>query len=97
MDDSRRESARSSASVDRMGKSRRCLGGQADAVMAARMKPTATDRHALALAEALGMRSLQAHCNLGLGTMDAKTGRPEEAHAEPTTAIHLYRAMDITF
>ena len=32
-------------------------------------------RQALALAEALGMRSLMAHCHLGLGTLYAKTGQ----------------------
>jgi hypothetical protein len=56
-----------------------------------------TDWHALALAEALGMRPLQAHCHLGLGTLYAKTARPEEAHAKLTTAIHLYRAIEMAF
>ena len=79
-----------------MGDGSRFPGEQA-AVMAGGKRPTTTDRHALALVEALGMRSLQAHCHLGLGTMDAKTAPPEEAHAEPTTAIHLYHTMDITF
>jgi tetratricopeptide (TPR) repeat protein len=54
-------------------------------------------RQALALAEELGMRPLQAHCHLGLGTLYAKTGRREEAHAELCAAIDLYRAMDMTF
>src|SRR6266446_9810595 len=35
-------------------------------------------RQALALAEELGMRPLQAHCHLGLGTLDLKLGRPEQ-------------------
>ena len=52
---------------------------------------------ALALAEELGMRPLQAHCHLGLGTLYAKTGRPEQAQAELSAAIDLYRAMDMTF
>jgi tetratricopeptide (TPR) repeat protein len=52
---------------------------------------------ALALAEELGMRPLQAHCHLGLGTLYLKTDRPEQARAELTTAIDLYRAMDMTF
>jgi tetratricopeptide (TPR) repeat protein len=38
-------------------------------------------RQALALAEALGMRPLQAHCYLGLGTLYAKTGQQEQAYA----------------
>ena len=43
------------------------------------------------------MRPLQAHCHLGLGTVHAKTGRPEQAQAELTAAINLYGAMDMTF
>ena len=35
-------------------------------------------RQALALAEELGMRPLQAHCHLGLGTLYAKIGRHEQ-------------------
>jgi tetratricopeptide (TPR) repeat protein len=52
---------------------------------------------ALALAEELGMRPLQAHCHLGLGTLYAKIGRPEPARVELSAAIELYRAMDMTF
>ena len=54
-------------------------------------------REALTLAEALGMRPLQAHCLRGLGTLYAQTGRPEQARAELATAIELYRAMTMTF
>ena len=54
-------------------------------------------RQALALAEAIGMRPLQAHCHLGLGTLYAKTGQREQARAELATAIELYRAMEMTF
>ena len=54
-------------------------------------------QQALALAEELGMRPLQAHCHLGLGTLYAKIGRREQARAELSTAIDLYRAMDMTF
>jgi tetratricopeptide (TPR) repeat protein len=54
-------------------------------------------RQALALAEELGMRPLQAHCHLGLGTLYVKSGLREQAHAELTTAIDLYRAMEMTF
>jgi tetratricopeptide (TPR) repeat protein len=54
-------------------------------------------QQALALAEALGMRPLQAHCHRGLGTLYAKTGRPEQARAALATAIALYRAMEMTF
>jgi tetratricopeptide (TPR) repeat protein len=54
-------------------------------------------RQALALAKELGMRPLQAHCHLGLGTLYAKTGRQEQARAALETAIDLYRAMEMTF
>src|SRR5262249_48067763 len=54
-------------------------------------------RQALALAEALGMRPLQAHCHLGLGTLYARTGQRQQAHTELSAAIDLYRAMDMTF
>jgi tetratricopeptide (TPR) repeat protein len=51
----------------------------------------------LALAEALGMRPLVAHCHLGLGTLYATTGRPEQARTALATAIALYRTMEMTF
>jgi class 3 adenylate cyclase/tetratricopeptide (TPR) repeat protein len=54
-------------------------------------------RQALALAEELAMRPLQAHCHLGLGTLYAKTGEREQARAALSAAIDLYRAMDMTF
>jgi class 3 adenylate cyclase/tetratricopeptide (TPR) repeat protein len=54
-------------------------------------------QQAMALAEELGMRPLQAHCHLGLGTLDTKAGQWEPARAELSAAIVLYRAMDMTF
>ena len=54
-------------------------------------------RQALALAEELGMRPLQAHCHRGLGTLYATIGQQEQARTELSTAIELYRAMDMTF
>jgi class 3 adenylate cyclase/tetratricopeptide (TPR) repeat protein len=60
----------------------------------------AADAHygaAVALADELGMRPLVAHCHLGLGTLYAKIGRREQAHSELSTAIELYRAMEMTF
>jgi tetratricopeptide (TPR) repeat protein len=54
-------------------------------------------RQAMALADELGMRPLQAHCHLGLGTLYATIGRPAQAHAELSAAIDLYRSMDMTF
>jgi tetratricopeptide (TPR) repeat protein len=69
--------------------------------IAARRDPpesTSAEAHyqqALALAEALGMRPLQAHCHLGLGTLYAKSGQREQARTALATAIALYRAMEM--
>jgi tetratricopeptide (TPR) repeat protein len=54
-------------------------------------------QHALALAEAFGMRPLQAHCHLGLGTLYSRMGRESQARTVLGTAIALYRAMEMTF
>ena len=54
-------------------------------------------QQALALAEELGMRPLQAHCHRGLGLLYAATSRRESAQAELSTAMEMYRAMDMTF
>jgi Flp pilus assembly protein TadD len=54
-------------------------------------------QQALALAEQLGMRPLQAHCHLGLGILYAKVGQQETARTEISAAIKLYRAMEMTF
>jgi len=54
-------------------------------------------QHALALANAIGLRPLQAHCHRGLGTLYATTGQREQAYAELSTAIALYHAMEMTF
>jgi len=54
-------------------------------------------QQALALAEALGMRPLQAHCHLGLGRLYGQMGRVEQARTELSAAIEMYRSMDMTF
>jgi tetratricopeptide (TPR) repeat protein len=51
----------------------------------------------LALADQLGMRPLQAHCHHGLGTLYVTTGQQEQARAELSAAIELYRAMEMQF
>jgi Flp pilus assembly protein TadD len=43
------------------------------------------------------MRPLVAHCHHGLGRLYGQIGRREQARAALTTAIELYRAMDMTF
>jgi class 3 adenylate cyclase len=57
----------------------------------------ASYREALALAEALGMYPLQAHCHRGLGTLYATTGQSEPSREALAAAIDLYRDMDMTF
>ena len=61
------------------------------------MQAEAYYQQALALAEALGMRPLQAHCHHGLGRLYHQTDRGEEAHVALSTAIDLCRAMAMTF
>jgi tetratricopeptide (TPR) repeat protein len=58
---------------------------------------TAHYRQALALAQELGMRPLQAHCHRGLGTLYAATGQREPAQAELSAAIAMYHDMEMTF
>ena len=72
------------------------------AVAAQRQPPQDTQaeayyRQALALAEELGMRPLQAHCHHGLGTLYARMGRLESARPTLSAALDLYRAMEMTF
>jgi hypothetical protein len=43
------------------------------------------------------MRPLVAHCHQGLGTLYAMTGQREQARAELSIAIELYKAMGMTF
>jgi hypothetical protein len=71
--------------------------------IAARREPpdveyaAASYQQALALAEELGMRPLQAHCHRGLGMLYATTGQAEQSCTELTTAIAMYLAMAMTF
>lgn len=50
---------------------------------------------ALLQAQELGMRPLQAHCHLGLGTVYGRTERPKQAETELATAIEMFRSMDM--
>jgi tetratricopeptide (TPR) repeat protein len=71
--------------------------------IAARREPPETEQaethyqQALTLATELGMRPLQAHCHRGLGTLYSQTGQAEQARTELSTAINLYRDMEMTF
>jgi hypothetical protein len=59
--------------------------------------PVTPYRQALVLAEELGMRPLQAHCHYGLGRLYAKMGRREQSRAELSTALEMYRSMEMVF
>jgi tetratricopeptide (TPR) repeat protein len=54
-------------------------------------------RHALALADELGMRPLMAHCHLGLGKLFRRTDDPATAQEHLGTAATMYREMDMGF
>ena len=54
-------------------------------------------RQAITVAEDLGMHPLLAHCHLGLGTVYGRMGHREHARTTLSTAIALYRALDMTF
>ena len=54
-------------------------------------------RQALALAEALDLRPLLAHCHLGLGTLYRRAGKREQAQEHLTSAMTMYRDMDMLF
>jgi tetratricopeptide (TPR) repeat protein len=52
-------------------------------------------RQALPLAHELGMRPLLAHCHLGLGKLGQRAGNRQEAQEHFTTAMTMYREMDM--
>ncbi len=54
-------------------------------------------REAMALADEVGMRPLQAHCHVGLGKLYRRTGKREQAQEHLTTATTMYREMDMRF
>ena len=52
---------------------------------------------AIALADELGLRPLQAHCHLGLAKLYQRTGDRQRAQEHLTTATTMYREMDMRF
>jgi tetratricopeptide (TPR) repeat protein len=52
---------------------------------------------ALALAGALSLRPLIAHCHLGLGKLYRRTDKREQAQEHLTTATTMYREMGMTY
>jgi tetratricopeptide (TPR) repeat protein len=65
----------------------RILGAQSDHPDAEAAE--ARYRHALAVADGLGMRPLLAHCRLGLGQLYTRTGKREQAREHLTTAATM--------
>jgi hypothetical protein len=55
------------------------------------------NHHAFALVKEFGLRPLPVHCHLGLGIWYLQRGQRQQTHAALTTAIDLYRSMDMTF
>jgi hypothetical protein len=44
-----------------------------------------------------GSSGLVAHCHLGLGTLDRRAGKREQAREHLTTVTTVYREMDMRF
>ena len=68
--------------------------------IAARSAPAEAEgryRSARALAEELGMQPLVAHCHLGLGKLYRRAGNGQQAQEHLTTAITMYREMEMRF
>jgi tetratricopeptide (TPR) repeat protein len=72
-----------------------CLGGDVASIGGA--ENAEGYREAVALADALGMRPLVAHCHLGLGRVYRRTGDRAGAQEHLTTASTMYREMGMTF
>ena len=53
--------------------------------------------HALAFAEKIDARPLAAHCHLGLGKLYRRTRRRKQALQHLTTAMTMYRELDMPF
>jgi hypothetical protein len=62
-------------------------------------RESAERRYAEALEHGVrvGMRPLVAHCHLGLGKLYRRTDKREQAHEHLTTAMTMYREMDMRF
>ena len=54
-------------------------------------------REAMTLAAELEMRPLVAHCQLGLGRLDRRADRPEQAQEHLATAAAMYGEMGMTY
>jgi hypothetical protein len=54
-----------------------------------------SSQSAIALANTHGMRPLLAHGHLGLGLLYGRQGKREQAHGALSSAIALFRTMDM--
>jgi tetratricopeptide (TPR) repeat protein len=52
---------------------------------------------ALALAQELGMRPLQAHCHMGMGNLHGQLNNGARARSEFVTAIDIYKAISMPY
>ena len=58
---------------------------------------TAEAHYRQALAEALGLRPLMAHCHLGLGVLYRRAGTRQQAREHITTAGTMFGEMDMRY
>ena len=58
---------------------------------------TAEAHYRQALAEALGLRLLMAHCHLRLGALYRRAGKRQEAREHITTAVTMFGEMDMRY
>jgi hypothetical protein len=82
-----------------MKRGRRRLLGRVSAARAAAPGDAAFAHisRAMTLTEELGMRPLVAHCHLDLGHLHRRTGEGPAVSEHLTTAIAMYREMDVRF
>jgi class 3 adenylate cyclase/tetratricopeptide (TPR) repeat protein len=102
LDDARRLAARASeSSPHQRGFAAYARHLQGDlAAHSDRLEAEDAERHyraALALAEPRAMRPLMAHCHFGLGVLYRRVGKAQPAHEHLTTAMAMYRDMDMPF
>ena len=70
------------------------IGSRCEAAFA---EPDQVYQKALALAEALGMRPLLAHCHVGLGRLYRRAGKQEQARTHLATGTAMYRELGMQF
>jgi tetratricopeptide (TPR) repeat protein len=54
-------------------------------------------RHAMTLAEGIGLRPLVAHCHFGLGKLYRRSGNRSQGQEHLATAAAMYRGMGMTY